>query len=64
MFGLHERPLSYQCIIYWNKGSTVNKTELPEQKNPTGKPGWARQTAKASGPNHLINRKVFKMEPS
>ena len=36
--------------------STVNKTEYRSKRNATGKPRWARQTAKASGPYHLINR--------
>ena len=39
-----------------DKDSTVNKTEYWSKRNPTGKPQWARQTAKASGPYHLINR--------
>ena len=39
-----------------DKDSTVNKTEYRSKSNPTGKPQWARQTAKASGPYHLINR--------
>ena len=39
-----------------DKDSTVNKTEYRRKRNPTGKPRWARQTAKASGPYHLINR--------
>ena len=32
--------------------STVNKTEYRSKRNLTGKPQWARQTAKASGPYH------------
>ena len=32
-----------------DKDSTVNKTEYRSKRNPTGKPRWARQTAKASG---------------
>ena len=43
---------------------TVNKTESRRKGNPTGKPRWARQTAKASGPYHLINKLAFKSEPS
>ena len=39
-----------------DKDSTVNTTEYRSKSNPTGKPRWARQTAKASGPYHLINR--------
>ena len=38
-----------------DKDSTVNKTEYQSKINQTGKPQWARQTAKASGPYHLIN---------
>ena len=34
--------------------STVNKTEYWSKSNPIGKPWWARQTAKASGPYHPI----------
>ena len=30
------------------KDSTVNKTEYWSKRNPTVKPWWARQTAKAS----------------
>ena len=30
-----------------DKDSTVNKTEHGSKRNPTGKPRWARQTAKA-----------------
>ena len=33
-----------------NKDSTVNKTEYGSIRNPTGKPRWDRQVAKASGP--------------
>ena len=36
--------------------SSVNKTAHQSKRNPTGKPWWARQTAKAPGPYHLINR--------
>ena len=36
--------------------STVNKTEYWSIRNPTGKPRWAQQTAKASGPYNLIYR--------
>ena len=32
-----------------DKDSTVNKTEYHSKRNPTGKPRWARQTAKAPG---------------
>ena len=32
------------------------KLNTGEKKNPAGKPLWAQQTAKASGPYHLINR--------
>ena len=32
------------------------KLNTGAKKNPTGKPRWAKQTAKASGPYHLINR--------
>ena len=39
-----------------DKDSTVNKTEYRSKRNPTGKPQWARQTAKTLGPYHLINR--------
>ena len=39
-----------------DKDSIVNKTEYRSKRNPTGKPQWAQQTAKASGPYHLINR--------
>ena len=39
-----------------DKDSTVNKTEYRSKRTPTGKPWWARQTAKASGPYHVINR--------
>ena len=39
-----------------DKDSTVNKTEYRSKINATGKPQWARQTAKAGGPYHLINR--------
>ena len=39
-----------------DKDSTVNKTEYRSKRNPTGKLLWARQTAEASGPYHLINR--------
>ena len=35
---------------------SVNKTEYRSKRNPTGQPQWAEQTAKASGPYHLINR--------
>ena len=42
-----------------DKDSTVNKTEYQSKRNPTGKPWWARQTAKASGPYLLINRYYF-----
>ena len=38
-----------------DKDSSVNKTEYQSKRNPTGKPWWARQTAKASGLYHLIN---------
>ena len=38
-----------------DKDSTVNKTEYLSKRNPTGKPQWSQQTAKASGPYHLIN---------
>ena len=36
-----------------DKDSTVNKTEYRSKRNPTGKPRWAQQTAKAPGPYHL-----------
>ena len=39
-----------------DKDSTVNKTEYRSKRNQTDKPQRARQTAKASGPYHLINR--------
>ena len=39
-----------------DKDCTVNKTEYRSKRNPTGKPWLAQQTAKASGPYHLINR--------
>ena len=39
-----------------DKDATVNKTEYRSKGNPTGKPQWVRQTAKASGPCNLINR--------
>ena len=39
-----------------DKASTVNKTEYRSKRNPTCKSWWAQQTAKASGPFHLINR--------
>ena len=39
-----------------DKDLTVNKTEYRSKRNPTGKSRWAQQTAKASGPYHLINR--------
>ena len=42
--------------------STVNKTEYRSKRNPTGQPRWAPLTAKPSGPYHLINRLVFKLE--
>ena len=35
--------------------STVNKIEYRSKRNPTGKPQWAGQIAKVSGPYHLIN---------
>ena len=47
-----------------DKDSTVNKTEYCSKRNLIGKPWYAGQTAKASGPYHLINRQVFKSEPS
>ena len=34
-----------------DKDSTVNKAEYQSKGNPTGKPRWARQTVKASGPS-------------
>ena len=39
-----------------DKDSTVNKTEYRSKRNQIGKPRWAQQTAKASGPYHLIKR--------
>ena len=39
-----------------DKDSTVNKADYGSKRSPTGKPWWARQTAKASGPYHLIRR--------
>ena len=39
-----------------DKDSTVNKTEYQSKRNPTGKPGWAQRTAKASGPYHLSHQ--------
>ena len=33
-----------------DKDSTVNKTEYQSKRNPTGKPRWARQTAKYQAP--------------
>ena len=39
-----------------DKDSTVKKTEYQSKRNPTGKLRWARQTAKASGFYHPINR--------
>ena len=47
-----------------DKDSTVNKTKYQSTRNPMGKARWAQQTAKASGPYHLINRYVFKLELS
>ena len=44
--------------------ATVNKTEYRSKRNPTGKPRWAQQTAKASGPYHRISKSDFKSEPS
>ena len=44
--------------------STVNKTEYRSKRNPIVKPWWARPTAEASSPYHLINRLVFKSEQS
>ena len=41
-----------------DKDSTVNLTEYRSKRNPTGKPRWARQTAKASGQSikfHLLS---------
>ena len=32
-----------------DKDTTENKTEYRNKRNPTGKPHWARQTAKVSG---------------
>ena len=37
-----------------DKDWLVNKTEYRRKRNLTGKPRWAGQTAKISGPNHLI----------
>ena len=39
-----------------DKDSTANQTEHRSKRNRTGKPWRARQTAKASGPYHLVNR--------
>ena len=39
-----------------DKDSTVHKTEYWSKRNPTGKPLWAQQTAKVSGPYHLVTR--------
>ena len=39
-----------------DKYSTVHKTEYWSKGYPTGKPQWVGQTAKSSGPQHLINR--------
>ena len=50
--GITQRP----TLKSKDKDSTVNKTEYRNKRNPTGKPRRARQTAKASGPYHLINR--------
>ena len=43
----------YNKELKQRKGLTVNKTEYQSKRNPTGKPLWARQTAKASG--HTIS---------
>ena len=40
------------------------KWQKSAKRKPSGKPRRARQTAKASGPYHLINRNVFKSEPT
>ena len=45
-----------------DKESTVNKTEYQSKRNPTVKPRWARQTAKASDTYYLINRKSLLVE--
>ena len=39
-----------------DKDLTVHKTEYWSKRNSTGKPRWAKQTAKALGLYHLINR--------
>ena len=74
MFGLHESTLMHHRLehihqdmkrrLSKDKDSAVNKTEYRSKRNPTGKPRRARQIAKASGLYHLINRLVFKSEPS
>ena len=49
-------PRRYKSRYNKDNDSTVNKTEYQSKSNPTGKPRWARQTAKAPSPYHLINR--------
>ena len=64
MFGLHERPLAYQCIISKtyksrykrrqskDKDSTVHKTEYRSRRNPIGT-RHSLTTAKALDPYDL-----------
>ena len=52
-----------------DKDLTLNKNEYRSKINPADQPRLGLTTAKASGPkelgpNHLINRLVFKLESS
>ena len=70
----HKRPQTQQRTIppehtnqdtqrRQSKGPTANRTEHKRKRNPTGKPWRARQTAKAPGPLHPMNRQAPKPEP-